>query len=847
MNKGIVFCLLLLFSFAFAKEAAIEPGKVVIKLRKGASLQGLEPVLSQLRIHSAVPRFKTFKDEKGILKDILELSFDPSRSPYSISNALAEHHDILYAEPIFFDEVLETPNDTHYAEALNFAAMQAEAAWDIQKCEANPILIAIVDTGVAWKHPDLAGNIWNNLAEDSNNNGYTMFHNGTAWVMDSGDLNGIDDDGNGKIDDLIGWNFLVNSAGDENNDPSDPTTHGTRVAGLAGAVTNNGTGVASLSWNPIIMPISCARTGAPSTIARGYDAILYAAENGARVVNCSWGGYGFAMASKDLIDYVTNMGVVVVAAAGNNNNATPVYPAAYPGVIAVAALNNSGVKWSTSSYGAFVDFGVPNQSFYTTNPATGYLSSSGSTSYASPIGSAMAALVLSQNPGFSPIQVRNQIVATCTNIDAQNPSLIGRLGGGMVNAFAALGTLSPVQPPALKLEMFSYGAPQDQFGGLSIDPGDVISLNVTMRNYSDFSGNANFTISSSNPNITIIEANHGALVPADEFFELEDAFRIQINPGAASQYVSLLLSVSGDVAIHSATSFSLQFLINNGGIMVWEPVAGGRDLSGTFIRNMLQAEGRAVVYGTVFPSSLESFDAVFLNFGSLGVNNRRLNELYMYEAIRDYLLTGGKLYIEGADALGWDLGYYLSEAEGGLGAHTVIWDLMGIGEAQDGATNSVSLLHTEQPFSEISFVASNQIEVGFIDIFSPDLQSGYSALTEDAYGTVAVAAKGAFGQRSFAFSYALAELVDGTHPNTRESLLREILTWFIKSPEPEISSVSGVVRISWEPVSLARSYRVLYADDPFGEFHVLQDNLQQIYLDIDEPDTRGFYRVQALP
>ncbi len=234
---------------------------------------------------------------KSDLSRILKVRIDTQFDPLGVCNALAGHPELEYIEPLYTDHILAVPDDTHYAASLNFPAMQADAAWDIHKCQDNPQIIAIVDTGVPWKHVDLAENIWNNLGEDSNANGYTMYHNGSAWVMgmDAGDLNGIDDDGNGKVDDLIGWNFMADAAGTENNDPSDPGSHGTRVSGLAGARTNNAIGAASLSWNPIIMPISCSRPGATSTIYRGYDAIIYAAENGARVINCSWGGTNFSM------------------------------------------------------------------------------------------------------------------------------------------------------------------------------------------------------------------------------------------------------------------------------------------------------------------------------------------------------------------------------------------------------------------------------------------------------------------------------------------------------------------------------------------------------------------------
>lgn len=847
MIRRLLLCGLLICSLAFAKETQIESGKAVVRLKPDAQLGDVKPLLDRLGVQDVAPRFHAFKDAKGVLEGIYELTFGNHKSPYAIANALLEHPAVRYAEPIFIDTVLESPDDTHYTDALNFAPLFAEAAWEIQKCEDNPVLIAIVDTGVAWKHPDLAENIWNNPGEDANDNGFTIYHNGSAWVYDPGDLNGIDDDGNGKIDDLIGWDFLLNLAGDEHYDPIDPGSHGTRVAGLAGAVTNNATGVASLSWNPVVMPISCSRPGATSSIARGYDAILYAAENGAKIINCSWGGTGFSHAAKDIIDYVTGLGALVVAAAGNSNNEVPIYPAAYPEVLAVASLNNNGSKWSGSNYGAYVDIGVPNQNFYTTTPASGYYTYSGTTSYASPIISALAALVLAQNPGFSPAQIRNQIVATGGNIDAQNPQYINKLGGGMANALAALSTENPVQTPHLKLSLFSPGMPKDQFSDLALEPGDIIYLNFTMQNHAEFGAELDFVLSSTDPAISIIQNQYSCSALADDFIELQDAFQILIDPSASSGYVNLQLSVSSELPILSATSFNLSFLINGGGILVWEPVSGGRDLSGSYIRNYLETLGKNPVHGTVFPASFSGFDAVFLSFGSVGNNNRRLSEIYMYEAIRDYLLAGGKLYLEGADVLGYDLEYYLGEADEGLGAHNVIWGLMGISAGTDGSTNSVSNLQADLPFSEISFAASNQLNVNFIDLLQPDNESGITAFTEDNYGIVGVAAKGGYNQRSVGFAYALAELVDGDAPNTRADFLDEILNWFIHSPQPIIGMVEDTLRISWDPIPLAGKYRILYAEDPYQEFMVLEDALQDTFYDVPEPEGKGFFKVQALP
>lgn len=847
MCRRLFVLILCICGFLFAKETGYEAGKVTVKLKKSVSPSILQSYLPNLAILKIEPRFHAQKDEKGFLSNIYELSFDEKISPYAVSNALKQSAAVVYAEPIFWDEVFDVPNDTLYIQTLNLAYMQAESAWSLHKCEQNPILIAIVDTGVAYKHPDLAPNIWHNLAEDANQNGYTMYYDGSAWVLDAGDLNGIDDDNNGKIDDLIGWNFLLNSAGDENNDPNDPGSHGTKVAGLAGAVTNNSIGLASLSWNPVLMPISCARAGATSTIFRGYDAILYAAENGAKIINCSWGGTGYSAAAKDVIDYVTQLGTIVVAAAGNSNDSTPIYPAAYPGVLAVAALYNNGSKWSGSNYGAYVDFGVPNQNFYTTTPPLGYYTGTGATSYASPLGTALAALAVSHYPEVSATEIKHRIIATCDNIDAQNPNYIYKLGGGIANAFNALDETEPYQEPCLKLDLFSQGLPHDHNGDSSIDPNDLISLNFILRNYSMFSDNATLTISSSNPDIEIIQAQHNCTIPADEFINLQDAFSISISSNAASQYVNLQLEIDSSIPIHSASSFNIGFYINNGGILVWEPIAGGRDLSGTFIRNTLLAQNYEVVYGNVFPGSLQGYDAVFLSFGSVGTNNYRLNELFMYEAIRDYLLDGGKLYIEGADAIGFDLEYYLGYAEEGLGAHTVLWQLLGISNGSDGTTNAISLLQAQLPFSEIVFNSSNQVNVEYIDKFTPANPNGFVACTEDSYGTVAIASKGEHNQRSFVFSYAMAELVDSAHPNTAINFLSEVLNWFANSPTPQIQRNESGLRLTWELQPLVHTYKVLYASEPYGIYDVLAEDIEQNFYDIQSPYTKGFYRLQANP
>jgi hypothetical protein len=144
--------------------------------------------------------------------------------------------------------------------------MQTDAAWSIHKGQngSEPTILAVVDTGMNWKHAELAPNIWNNLGEDANGNGYTIYWTGSTWAFDPGDLNGVDDDSNGYVDDLIGWDFYHDLAGNQDNAPFDAGGHGTSVSCIANARTDNATGIASVAWNVTLMPLACSRMVPPS-------------------------------------------------------------------------------------------------------------------------------------------------------------------------------------------------------------------------------------------------------------------------------------------------------------------------------------------------------------------------------------------------------------------------------------------------------------------------------------------------------------------------------------------------------------------------------------------------------
>jgi len=281
------------------------------------------------------------------------------------------------------------------------ADIDAVEAWGIEQGD-HEVVIAIIDTGVDYTHEDLADNIWHNPGE----------------IPD----NGVDDDNNGYIDDVIGWDFVDVSGGsvDEDfeipdNDPMDKHGHGTHVAGIAGAVTNNGIGVSGVCWNCKIMPLKAgykAVSGSGEIESEAAaQSILYAAENGARVINLSWGDYRKSNLIDDAITFATNRGMIICAAAGNENASYTAFPASSENmaVVAVGASDNKDKKALFSNYGSEVDVSAPGVDIFNTYPKNSYKNISGS-STATPHVSGLAALLFSYFDDIAPIEVKTRIM-----------------------------------------------------------------------------------------------------------------------------------------------------------------------------------------------------------------------------------------------------------------------------------------------------------------------------------------------------------------------------------------------------------------------------------------------------
>ena len=343
----------------------------------------------------------------------------------SVADALAWYRDqagVDFAQADALIQSTKTVNDTYSSQQWALNAIGATTAWDYT-VGSSQIVVAVIDTGVDYTHPDLAANIWKNTDEIAGN--------------------GRDDDGNGFVDDYYGFNFTNSTSS-----PLDDNGHGTHVAGIIGAVSNNSRGVAGVNWNVQIMSLKFMTSTGSGYTSSAVNAIYYAVNNGAKIINNSWGGGGYDQSLATALQYAQSKGVIVVNAAGNsgtNVDSSPYYPASfnYSNVITVAATDSSNKLASYSNYGAgTVDIAAPGSSIMSTYSNGRYATMSG-TSMAAPYVAGAAALVWSQNPTWTYSQVINSLL---TNTTAAS-SLSGKVANGILNVGKAIQSSAATTPP----------------------------------------------------------------------------------------------------------------------------------------------------------------------------------------------------------------------------------------------------------------------------------------------------------------------------------------------------------------------------------------------------------------
>ncbi len=404
-------------------QRAMAADHVLVRLRPGQTREALVAAVVQhgftIRRDIRAPGCFLVATDPGTLDSVSELT---------AAMAMATCVDI--AEPDYLVHVSDTtPNDPSYGSLWGMPKIGMPAVWDMTTGTGG-VVVAVFDTGTALDHPDLAGNIWQNTGEIADN--------------------GVDDDGNGYVDDVHGWDFYS-----DDNDPTDVQGHGTHVAGTIGAVGNNALGVAGVAWNVNIMTMKFFGYGADqqlegfaSDAMAGVYYVITQKTRGVpvRVTNHSWGGSGYSQILRDALEIAGGQGILHMAAAGNNgalnNDVEPHYPASYTlsNMVAVANTTQTDGLNSVSHYGATsVDLGAPGVSTYSTSWSGGYENKSG-TSMSTPHVSGVAALMWDYLPHLSWQEVRQAI------LDGVDPvsSLSGKcVTGGRLNAYGAFEELTP--------------------------------------------------------------------------------------------------------------------------------------------------------------------------------------------------------------------------------------------------------------------------------------------------------------------------------------------------------------------------------------------------------------------
>jgi thermitase len=349
----------------------------------------------------------------------------------SVTTAVAdlERMDgVVYAEPDRVVHQATTPDDPLLSYEWGLMAIRAPEAWDLTT-GLPQVTVAVVDTGIDASHPDLSPNLWTNPGESGAGR----------------ETNGLDDDGDGSVDDVHGWDFV-----DRDADPQDGNGHGTHVSGTIAARGDDGTGVAGVTWNTTIMPLRVLGDDGSGYVSDVVTAYAYAARSGARVVNASLGGDSYSRAEHDAIAAAPN--TLFVVAAGNDgadDDATPVYPCDYElaNVVCVAASDRADALASFSNYGATnVDLAAPGVDIASTWPGGRYVLLDG-TSMATPHVSGAAALLLAHDGGLSASGLRSALLSSVHPV----AGLAGRVAtGGRLDIAAALSVppAAPEPPPA---------------------------------------------------------------------------------------------------------------------------------------------------------------------------------------------------------------------------------------------------------------------------------------------------------------------------------------------------------------------------------------------------------------
>lgn len=515
------------------------PGVVIVKFKPGATasiqaLFGVPPLQKKIVTEANPVSMRSLKQTMGIkpgkaseiLNNIYIVHYQSTVTPALMAKSLMANPDVEYAVPHYIykvDKIDFTPNDSLLSTQWALPKIQAFNAWNITEGDSS-IVVGIVDTGVNWMHPDLYANIWHNPNWRTD---YRYPGDSIGW--DFGGLNGTPDN---------------NPEEDFPYNPNDIREHGTHVAGIVAAVANNKIGVAGVAPKCKIMAVKVSEADEvdPSTgepyVVYGFEGIIYAADHGARVINCSWGGPGYSQYEQDVIDYATAEGALVVAAAGNDGSTEFQSPAYYNNVLSVAATDQNDIAAYFTNYSYDVSVSAPGLAIMSTIGTHSYTELTG-TSMASPCAAGVAALVFSEHPDYTPQQVLEQVRVSADNIDDLNPSQVHMLGFGRVDAYRAL----TVSSPGVMLQNVVLS---DSIGGNNdgaFTDGETIRVLGIATDMLIPTSNLKLTLTTTDPYVTIVNANIdiGALGTKASYDMAKDPLSFKVDQGTPAGHVATFI------------------------------------------------------------------------------------------------------------------------------------------------------------------------------------------------------------------------------------------------------------------------------------------------------------------
>ncbi len=515
--------------------------KLKSELRNTASITNINSTIfnnaissfNLISIQKAFPNIKPPEKSKNVrgekladLSLIFKLTFPENTDMLAVKEQLLKSKTCEYVVPQFVPRLCYVPNDDSISKQYALFKINAFAGWDVSKGDTN-MVIGVTDTGIDPFHPDIIGNIKYNYADP---------------------INGIDDDNDGFIDNYRGWD----TGADDNDPTADNNFHGQHVSGLSSATPNNSEGIAGSGYFCKLLPIKIANQN--GSLVGAYDGLIYAAEHGCKVINCSWGGFEYSELNEDLIRYAAiNKDCIIFCGAGNNNDERLFYPASYEYAVSVGATNEQDFKADFSTYGYLLDLFAPGDLVLSTWANGEYLRTGG-TSMAAPVAAGCAGILRSAFPTWSSQQITEQLKVTCDLIDQipQNAEYAGKMGKGRVNLFRAL---TETGKPSV---IFNDKRLTDNGSQLFL-PGSLVQLNGLMINYLSFANNVTVSVSSLTPAFEVITpgfnfSNFGTL---DTLPVVGSAILLRVNENATFNEQGIIkISINADGQINDEYIFA---------------------------------------------------------------------------------------------------------------------------------------------------------------------------------------------------------------------------------------------------------------------------------------------------